>query len=100
MMKCANSRDSILLRKLEHEVRQTLHQFMGLLDLVVETPLSPAQAEYISQCRRGARHLLQIANDSGELASPDPVHSPSSTFCLASMVEEVAGIMRVLAGRK
>jgi CheY-like chemotaxis protein len=100
MINYVYGRNKSLLFKLEHEVRQSLHHLMGMLELAVEEPLSPAQAEYLSQCRAGADQLLQIANDVTELGSPERPHSRVSTFCPTAMVEEVAAIMAALSRRK
>jgi CheY-like chemotaxis protein len=100
MMEYTYGRQKPLSFKLERELRQSLHSLMGLLELAAEEPSSPAQAEYLSQCRAGADQLLQTANDVDELASPECVHSPRSTFCLGGMVKEVAEIMEALARRK
>jgi CheY-like chemotaxis protein len=99
-MKYEYGRNKSLLFQLEHEVRQSLHHLMGMLELAAEEPLSPAQAGYLSECRGGADRLLQIANDVTELGSDERPHSPGSTFCLAAIVEEVAAIMTALARRK
>jgi CheY-like chemotaxis protein len=93
-------RNKSLLFKLDQEVRQSLHHLMGMLELTAEEPLSPAQESCLSQCRAGADRLLQIANDVTEICSPERSHSPASTFCLTTIVEEVAAIMSVLARRK
>ena len=89
-----------LLFKLDHEVRQTLHHLMGMLEFVAEEPLSCDQSGYLSQCRAASDGLFQIANDVTELASAERPHSPSSTFCPTTIVEEVADIMTTLARRK
>ena len=100
MMRSVYGRNKSLLFKLEHELRQSLHHLLGMLELVVAEPLSPAQEGYLSECRAGADRLLQVANDVSELASTERLDSPDSAFSLARMVEEVAGIMTPLALRK
>jgi len=100
MTKYTYGRSKSLLFKLEHELRQSLHHLMGMLELAAEEPLSPAQMGHLSECRAGADRLLQIADDVAELAAPDRLHPPGSTFCLTTIVEEVADIMLPLARRK
>jgi len=92
MTRYAYGRIKSLLFKLEHELRQSLHHSMGMLELAAEEPLSPAQAGYLSECRAGADRLLQIANDVTEPAAPERPHAPGSTLHLATIIEEVAGI--------
>jgi CheY-like chemotaxis protein len=100
MMEYSYGRNKTLLFKLEHELRQSLHAIMGMLELAAEEAASATQASYLSQCRMNADQLLQIANDVAELASLEPVRSLGSTFCLREMAEEVAEIMTALAVRK
>src|SRR6476646_10375660 len=100
MTKYTYGRSKSLLFKLEHELRQSLHHMMGMLELAAEEPLSPSQMGHLSECRAGADRLLQIANDVTELAAPERPHAPDSTFCLSTIVEEVADIMMPLARRK
>jgi signal transduction histidine kinase len=100
MTEAPQYRNKSLLLKLQHELRQSLHSIMGLLELASEETSSPAQAVYLSQCRSGADQLLQVANDVAELASTDRLASSGEIFCLSDMVEEVAGVMAALAHRK
>ena len=57
-----------LLRRLGDEVRETLHQIMGLMGVMTDEPLSERQSQYLARCRASADRLLSGANDLAELA--------------------------------
>jgi CheY-like chemotaxis protein len=89
-----------LLRRLGDEVRETLHQIMGLMELVTEEPLSERQSQYLSRCRSSADQLLCDANDLAELTRDEFPQGESSPFRVASAVEEIAGLMWLLADHR
>ncbi|HTM48207.1 MAG TPA: response regulator [Bryobacteraceae bacterium] len=93
-------RSKSLLFKLEHEIRQTLHHLMGMLEIAMEAPLTAAQAAYLGECRAGADRLLQVANDVAELADPDRPSPSVSTFSPAAMAQEAGEIMAAIALQK
>ena len=57
-----------LLRRLGDEVRESLHQILGAMELMSEEPLSENQRHYLARCRASADQLLCTANDLAELA--------------------------------
>jgi CheY-like chemotaxis protein len=89
-----------LLRRLGDEVRETLHQIMGLMELMTEEPLSERQSQYLSRCRASADQLLCDANDLAELAGVEVPQAEPVPFHLSNTIEEVAGLMWLLASRR
>jgi CheY-like chemotaxis protein len=89
----------VLLTKFGNEVRHTLHNVMGWIELTAEERLSETQARRLAQCRDAADRLFRISNDVAELASPFRPAAPRS-FELKAMVEEVAEITSMLASRR
>jgi CheY-like chemotaxis protein len=89
-----------LLRRLGDEVRETLHQIMGLMELMTEEPLSERQSQYLSRCRASADQLLCDANDLAELAGVEFPKAEPVPFPLSSTIEEIAGLMWLLASRR
>jgi CheY-like chemotaxis protein len=89
-----------LLRRLGDEVRETLHQIMGLMELMTEEPLSERQSQYLSRCRASADQLLCDANDLAELAGVEFPRAEPVPFHVSSTIEEIAGLMWLLASRR
>lgn len=89
-----------LLRRLGDEVRESLHQILGAMELMSEEPLSDNQRHYLDRCRHSADQLLCTANDLAELARtefPPPAEAP---FRVEGVVSEMAWLLRHLAARR
>ncbi len=91
--------ESLFLR-LGNEVRQGLHEILGLMALAAEQPLSRTQLEYLDRCRQAADQLLLISGDLAELSRPAGSAVPSAPFDVSQAIGEIAGLMGVLAQRK
>lgn len=89
-----------LLARLANDMRQTLHQVIGLLELTAEEPLSAGQLHNLSRCRASADQLLRTAADVSELASSEPPTPSNAPFSLAGAIGEVVDVMRLLAELK
>ena len=50
------------LASLNHEIRTPLSGILGMTDLLLETPLSEDQREYVGATRVCAENLLEILN--------------------------------------
>jgi len=94
-----NKLETVYLR-LGNDVRQSLHNIMGLLELMAEEPLSECQKEYLLRCRRSADRLLLTANDVSEIAECEPLVLHPGPMSLRAVVEETVELMSVLARRK
>lgn len=89
-----------LLRRLGDEVRESLHQILGAMELMSEEPLSDNQRHYLGRCRHSADQLLCTANDMAELARtefPPPVETP---FRVEGVIAEMAWLLRHMAARR
>ncbi len=89
-----------LLRRIGDEIRETLHQIMGLMELMTDEPLSERQSQYLARCRASADRLLSGANDLAELARVEFPSAEPSPFRVESTIEEIAGLMWLLANRR
>ena len=90
------------LAMMSHEIRTPLHGMLGLIDLLMLSPLNPEQAEHTRIFRSSGRSLLRILNDVLELSRID-----SGTFDveiepldLNSLLGNVMQLYRPLAHAK
>jgi len=59
----ANRSKSIFLARMSHEIRTPLNGVIGFSDLLLETPLTDDQTEYVKAITRSGEMLLTLIND-------------------------------------
>lgn len=59
----ANRSKSIFLARMSHEIRTPLNGVIGFSDLLLETPLTDDQTEYVKAVTRSGEVLLALIND-------------------------------------
>jgi CheY-like chemotaxis protein len=86
-----------LLHQLGNDLRGTLHDVMGLLELVREGPMTSRQADYINRCRVGSDRLLNLLGDLLELTQSEPLVPSLEVFDVASAIVESVTLMQWMA---
>ena len=59
----ANRAKSEFLANMSHEIRTPMNAILGLIQLVLETPLKPKQYDFLRKAHASSRALLSILND-------------------------------------
>ena len=90
------------LAMMSHEVRTPLSGVLGMIDLVIDTPLSDDQRAMLMRCRESSVSLLTIINDILDFSKIEAgmLDIESRPLSIGSLVEDVCATFEAETARK
>jgi signal transduction histidine kinase/DNA-binding response OmpR family regulator/HPt (histidine-containing phosphotransfer) domain-containing protein len=92
----ANRAKSSFLAVMSHEIRTPLNAVLNMIDLALDTELTPKQRHYLAVSHSSARNLLGIINDILDFSKIEAgkLDLEGAPFSLRTVLEEVAETFR------
>lgn len=90
----ASRAKSEFLATMSHEIRTPMNGVLGMAELLLKTPLSPSQQQYVDAVEKSGRHLLHIINDILDFSKIESGHIEVEVLDinLIDLVNEVAAM--------
>jgi signal transduction histidine kinase/DNA-binding response OmpR family regulator len=98
----ANHAKSDFLARMSHEIRTPMNAICGMAELLLETPLSEDQREYVRIFRSNSERLLGLINDILDLSKVESgrFDLQSNPFEVRQLLDTTMDLLAPLANRK
>ena len=98
----ADRAKSLFLANMSHELRTPLNGVLGMLDLLLDGPLPPAQRDQLRTAQQSSAHLLSILNDLLDLSALDAgqIELQPEPVDVVALVRQCHGSLRALGEGK